>query len=87
MAVFSQMINRISVLALTMLIGNAIYESNPFYDEYISNKVYGVISENEIQRGNELVWRFKTENGYRYKRLYNTSTNQWVGDWILVGPV
>ena len=33
----------------------------------------------------ELIWITKTENGKIYKRLYNTSTNMWVGDWIYVG--
>ena len=33
----------------------------------------------------EVVWRVKKENGKIYKRLYNTSTNMWVGDWIYVG--
>ncbi len=32
-------------------------------------------------------WVYKVENGKRYKRLYNTSTGAWVGDWIYVGNV
>ena len=28
-------------------------------------------------------WRYKVENGNLYKRLYNYSMSQWVGDWIL----
>lgn len=31
-----------------------------------------------------LEWRVKIENGKLYKRLYNTSTREWVGDWIYV---
>ena len=31
-----------------------------------------------------LEWRVKIENGKLYKRLYNTSTMEWVGDWIYV---
>lgn len=27
-------------------------------------------------------WRYKTINGALHKRLYNLSTNEWVGDWI-----
>ena len=30
-------------------------------------------------------WRYKIENGKLYKRLYNTTTESWVGDWIYVG--
>ncbi len=32
-----------------------------------------------------IVWRFKDVNGKLYKRLYNCSTAEWIGDWILVG--
>lgn len=28
-------------------------------------------------------WRYKIEDGKMYKRLFNYSRNQWVGDWIL----
>lgn len=30
-----------------------------------------------------LEWRYKIENYKVYKRLYNRSTGEWVGDWIL----
>lgn len=29
-------------------------------------------------------WRYKSENGKYYKRLYNYSTGKWEGNWILV---
>ena len=29
-------------------------------------------------------WRYKSVNGKLYKRLYNYSKGQWIGDWILV---
>lgn len=29
-------------------------------------------------------WRYKVENGKLYKRLFNYTTEQWVGEWILV---
>lgn len=32
-----------------------------------------------------LEWRYKIENGKLYKRLYNNTTESWVGDWIYVG--
>ncbi len=31
-----------------------------------------------------LIWIYKSENGKRYKRLYNTSTRSWIGGWIYV---
>lgn len=33
----------------------------------------------------DLQWLYKVENGKIYKRLYNYSTANWVGDWIFVG--
>lgn len=30
----------------------------------------------------QTVWRFKKVNGKRYKRLYNITTQKWIGDWI-----
>lgn len=27
-------------------------------------------------------WVFKEENGVKYRRLYNFSTGEWIGDWI-----
>lgn len=30
-------------------------------------------------------YRYKTENGKIYKRLYNYTTGNWIGDWIYVG--
>lgn len=29
-------------------------------------------------------WRFKVIDGVLYKRQYNTSTKEWIGDWIRV---
>ena len=35
-------------------------------------------------RADIIGWRYKTENGRVYKRLFNYSKNEWIGDWILV---
>lgn len=29
-------------------------------------------------------WVYKTINGRQYKRLYNYSTGEWIGNWIPV---
>ncbi len=39
-------------------------------------------SEAIMPMADKLVWRYKTVNGIMYKRLYNGSTKQWVGNWI-----
>lgn len=28
-------------------------------------------------------WKYKIENGKLYKRLYNASKDEWIGNWIL----
>lgn len=30
----------------------------------------------------DIRWRYKTVNGKAYKRKYNYTTSQWVGNWI-----
>ena len=43
-------------------------------------------SENnsEIQVYSDILeWRYKVINGRLYKRLYNTTKDSWIGDWIL----
>jgi hypothetical protein len=32
-----------------------------------------------------LGWRTKEVNGKTYRRLYNYTRHEWVGDWILIG--
>lgn len=34
-------------------------------------------------RADIIEWRYKVVNGKLYKRLFNYSKNQWIGDWIL----
>lgn len=46
---------------------------------YAAEPDYGVMPASDI-----IEWRFKTENGKLYRRLYNCSTGSWVGDWLYV---
>lgn len=39
-------------------------------------------SETVMPMADYLVWKYKTQNGILYKRLYNCSTGKWVGSWI-----
>ncbi|MFG6358439.1 MAG: hypothetical protein K1W26_16715 [Acetatifactor sp.] len=32
-----------------------------------------------------ITWRYMVENGKIYKRLYNASTGEYIGEWIYVG--
>lgn len=35
-------------------------------------------------RADIIGWRYKTENGKVYKRLFNYTKNEWIGDWVQV---
>lgn len=35
-------------------------------------------------RADIIGWRYKMENGKVYKRLFNYTKNEWIGDWIQV---
>lgn len=48
------------------------------------------ISANEVEskttiesRADVIEWRYKIKNGKLYKRKYNYTKKQWIGDWIL----
>ena len=36
-------------------------------------------------RADDIRYVYKMIDGKLHKRLYNYTTNKWVGDWILVG--
>ena len=38
----------------------------------------------EPSRSDYLVWIYKKEDGALWKRLWNASTEEWVGEWIFV---
>jgi hypothetical protein len=43
------------------------------------------VSASTIQPMSDCIeWRYKFVNGKTYKRLFNYTTNSWIGDWILV---
>ncbi len=42
--------------------------------------------ENSVSpQSDQLIWIYNTVNGKNYRRLYNLSTKEWVGDWIYIG--
>lgn len=41
------------------------------------------MNETSITRADYIDWRYKVINGILYKRLYNYSKDEWIGDWIL----
>ena len=43
-----------------------------------------VIDYKEKERYDIYEWRYKLINGKLYRRLYNLTASEWVGDWELV---
>ena len=41
------------------------------------------MNETSITRADYIDWRYKVINGILYKRPYNYSKDEWIGDWIL----
>ena len=41
-------------------------------------------SGHSTTRANDIGYVYKTINGKLYKRLYNFTEEEWIGDWILV---
>lgn len=50
-----------------------------------NNISYNIRTEHASTYAYQYEWRYKFENGYVYRRLYNCTTQQWAGDWELVG--
>lgn len=51
----------------------------------LSAQAYSSVTEATIQpRAHDIQYRYKIENGKMYKRLYNYTTQVWIGDWIYV---
>lgn len=38
----------------------------------------------QSSRSATIGWRYKRVNDVLYKRLYDYSSNSWIGDWIIV---
>lgn len=65
-----------ATLALAMIPTNVMANSQTINSN--------VITEQGILRADIIDWRYKSENGKAYRRLYNYSKEQWVGEWELI---
>ncbi len=69
-----------SILSLSLFL-NVETTVNASYQESVieSQTEKGIAPHSDI-----IDWRFTMINGKLYKRLFNYSTGEWVGPWILV---
>lgn len=48
------------------------------------SEVYGMTGANVITpRATQYEWRYKIENGKKYRRLWDATNEKWLTDWIL----
>lgn len=66
----------VSGINLNVIAKDPILTRSPHYSLYQN--------ENLSLRQHRLEWRYKVINGVLYKRLYDHSINNWVGNWIKV---
>ena len=75
------------ILSLTLLLtpGTATVAASNSIAEDIIVTTASNDNETVMPMSDDIRWVYKTlPNGQKYKRLFNYSTNQWIGDWILV---
>lgn len=52
-------------------------------NNFTEKNIYANSTNNISPRSNTIIWIKKEYNGHIYKRLFNTTTNTWIGNWIL----
>lgn len=70
------------IIKLLSLAGAACLSVGVFFSPAASIPTYAAESETVMPYADITEWRFKIEDGKMYKRLYNCSTREWIGDWI-----
>lgn len=75
----------ITVCCNVAMVGNSIQANAVMIDVPVSSE--SVTEAGIVQPLARHEWKYKIMNGNLYKRLMDSKTGQWLGDWILVGPV
>ncbi len=67
------------ILFTTILVFSFAFVSDSWTTVYaFTNESCDITSS----RADDIQYRYKFINGRLYKRLYNYSTGEWIGDWI-----
>lgn len=56
----------------------------PAYAQTTASAAYTIEDTQIAPRKDQLEWRFKVVDGKLYRRLYNTTSQKWVGEWEVV---
>ncbi len=72
----------IHIIALCIILNIPAIVSS--YTDMICNNFFVSTTTEISPKANDIVWKFKLVNGVLYKRQYDYTRNQWIGDWIRV---
>ncbi|MEA4897569.1 MAG: hypothetical protein VB065_10860 [Eubacteriales bacterium] len=70
-----------AVALMAVLCSGLLFVENPAVHNFGTSPAK---AEEVVLRAPTLVWRYKYIDGKLHKRLFNESTQQWVGEWIPV---
>ena len=67
------------------ILNASAYASTPLLQDFVATTAFETFESKDVSSYSDILeWVYKTENGKLYKRLYNKSSKNWVGDWIYV---
>lgn len=78
-------IKKLFAAALSAMVLAGAFSISALAAEPTTSNIADTVSVSETSvspRAENTGWRYKFENGKKYKRLYNYNTKKWVGDWI-----
>lgn len=73
----------IHIMALCIIL-NIPAIMKPSNEDMPSNKCFASSATELTPKANDIGWRYKVVNGVLYKRQYDYTRMQWIGDWIRV---
>lgn len=71
-----------SIVAFPMVASAQTNQNQIILDSVNTSQEY-VTQDDAHLMAPAITWRYKSENGNVYRRLYNYTTREWVGDWEL----
>ena len=75
---------KLSPLIITLIVCTSLQPTNALAASTLDGTIVSVESSVGITPySNVIEWRYKLENGNLYKRQYNCSTHEWIGEWEL----
>lgn len=77
--------NKINYKIIIIIIIIAIFNvpTSTFAQENHSQAIIKSVEFNKVAPYSDIIkWRYKSINGKLYKRQFNYTTQQWIGDWI-----